>query len=392
MIIGIESIGIYTARYVIDLGVLADARGVDPAKYYVGLGQEMMSIAPLNEDVVTLGANAARLALEKVAAREAIGTVIFATETGVDQSKAAGIYLHNLLGLGCNCRVVELKQACYSSTAALQFAAALVARQPEHKVLVVAADIARYGLGTAGEPTQGCGAVAMVVSSEPKLVELEPHSGMYTEDLMDFWRPNYREEALVDGKLSARMYISVLEKAFEDYRSRSGVEFKDIDEFCYHLPFTRMAEKAHARLARKFGGVVLRPEEAVAQIGHSLDYNRIIGNSYTAALYIGLASLLDNNEDDLAGRRIGFYSYGSGCVGEYFSGRIMEGYGEWLHTEHHREALAGRVNIGIEEYERLYREKLPTDGSEFITPKHRVGCYSLVGICDHKRIYESVGE
>lgn len=42
---------------------------------------------------------------------------MLATETGVDQSKAAGLYLHPLLLLPRNCRIIELKQACYCATA-----------------------------------------------------------------------------------------------------------------------------------------------------------------------------------------------------------------------------------------------------------------------------------
>ena len=38
------------------------------------------------------------------------------------------------------------------------------------------------------------------------------------------------------------------------------------------------------------------------QIGNSLRYNRLMGNSYTGSLYVGLCSLLES-EDDLAGHR-----------------------------------------------------------------------------------------
>ena len=47
------------------------------------------------------------------------------------------------------------------------------------KALVVGADIARYGVGTPGEPTQGAGAVALVVSSAPRLLALDAYTGTY---------------------------------------------------------------------------------------------------------------------------------------------------------------------------------------------------------------------
>ena len=94
-----------------------------------------------------------------------VRSIFFATESSVDQSKAAGVFLHGLLGLPEHVRTVEFKEACYGGTAALQCALALVARNPEERVIVVASDVARYAIDSPGEPTQGAGAVAMMVSA-----------------------------------------------------------------------------------------------------------------------------------------------------------------------------------------------------------------------------------
>lgn len=132
MSVGIDEISFYTSNYYLDLRTLADVQQIESEKYYQGIGQEKMSMAAPDEDVVTMGANAAQPLIERVGT-DAISTLMFATETAVDQSKAAGVYVHRLLGLNANCRVVELKQACYSATAAIQMACALVARQPEKR-------------------------------------------------------------------------------------------------------------------------------------------------------------------------------------------------------------------------------------------------------------------
>jgi hydroxymethylglutaryl-CoA synthase len=179
MQLGIDDIAFATADRYLDLANLAPVHGVEPAKYSVGLGQDRMSICAPDEDVVTLAATAA-LPLVEGRDTSAIRTVLLATESGIDQSKSAGVYVHKLLGLHSACRVVELKQACYAGTSALQMALALVARNPEQQVLVICADVARYDIGSSGEPTQGCGAVAMIVSANPRLVEIEPTSGLHT--------------------------------------------------------------------------------------------------------------------------------------------------------------------------------------------------------------------
>lgn len=84
--VGIDTLAIYTSRYVLDLTTLAKARGVELTKYQSGLGQQMMSVPPPGEDIVTMAANAASEALDGVDINE-IEMLLFATESGMDQSK-----------------------------------------------------------------------------------------------------------------------------------------------------------------------------------------------------------------------------------------------------------------------------------------------------------------
>ncbi len=70
-------------------------------------------------------------------------------------------------------------------------------------------------MGTPGEPTQGAGAVALLVSDKPRLLALEAGSGVYANDVMDFWRPLYSKDALVDGHYSVQCYLDALEGAYK---------------------------------------------------------------------------------------------------------------------------------------------------------------------------------
>jgi hydroxymethylglutaryl-CoA synthase len=386
---GIDAIGFYSSHYFIDLKTLAEVRSVDPAKYYVGIGQEKMGIPPPDEDVVTMGASAARPLLDGVDPGD-IELLLFATESGIDQSKAAGVFVHGLLKLAPRCRVVELKQACYGATAGLRLAVAMCLANPRAKALVIGSDVARYELGSPGEPTQGCGAVAMIVSAEPRILTLDPECGFFTDDVMDFWRPNYRDQAVVDGKYSTRVYLQSLEACWAQYAAASGRTLGDLRKFCYHLPFTRMAEKAHERLA-KACGVAMSDERLADHIGDTLRYNRVTGNSYAASLYVGLASLLDHSAEDLAGRRIGLFSYGSGCVAEFFSGVVQPGYRARLRAAQHGELLAGRSELSYRQYEDIYHLAFPTDGGQHIFSRYRTGPFRLAGVDGHKRLYEAAG-
>ncbi len=391
MPVGIDDISFYTTNFSLDLQELAANNGSDAAKYTVGIGQERMSVPGADEDVVTMAANACVPLLEGMKKRgedpSAISTILFATETGVDQSKAAGVYLHSLLKLNPRCRVVELKQACYSATAALQLATAWVARKRKEKVLVIASDIARYDRQSPGEATQGCGAVAMIVSANPRLIELDPETGIHTEDVMDFWRPNYRSTALVDGKYSTKVYLRCVRSAWQDFQQQSDLKFSDFDYFCYHLPFSRMAQKAHNHLANG-NAHQLSAQTLEGQISSSLIYNRITGNSYTAAMYIGMISLLDNTAADLVGKRIGFFSYGSGSVGEFFTGTLVDGYQDMLHKLRHQNMLAARQALNYADYQKMYAFEVPTDGGDHKFEHQTNGKFRLTGISQHKRLYQ----
>jgi len=380
--VGIDALQFYVPPFAIDLSILAKERGIDPEKFRVGLGQEQMAIMPPDEDVVTMAANAAAPLLDREG-KEKIRLVLFATESSVDQSKAAGLWVHHLLSLPSSCRVVELKQACYSATCALQLASSYLKDHLDEKVLLLAADNARYGLNSSGEPTQGCGAIAMILSSSPRLLSIEPHQGISASHAMDFWRPNYRSEAIVDGKYSTRVYLNTLIESWSDYCLRSSHTFEDHDRFCYHIPFSRMARKAYERLAKQ-AQVSARFEEHVAP---GLVYSTKVGNAYTAALYIGLVSMLENDRSDLSERRIGLFSYGSGSVGEFFSGIVQSGYQDVLSRDAHAKLFEGRSFLSYKEYEKFFNYQLSADGGDHVSPQVTPSQFRLLGVKNHERLY-----
>lgn len=378
--VGIHDIAIATGHHVLELDDLAERLGVDPAKYHVGIGQDAFSVPAADEDIVTMGAAAAKELIDRHGA-EGIRTVLFATESGVDQSKAAGVFVHGLLGLPQNVRVVELKQACYGGTAAVQLALGIVARAPHERVLVIAADVARYDVDTAAEPTQGAGAAAMLIAADPDLIELEPAAGVFTADVDDFWRPNDRSTALVDGRLSVSAYVNAFVGAWDDLASQGGPAFADIARFVHHQPFTKMAIKAHRKLTQHVG---VPFDESELAIGFT--YNRQTGNTYTASLWIGLAALLDL-EDDLSGERIALFSYGSGSVGELITGIVRPGYHAHRRTGRVRELLASRVPLTVDAYRELHAAGAATS-EDVERPRVTTGPFRFAGVRGGARQYE----
>lgn len=329
------------------------------------------------EDVVTLAATAgARLLRASGIDPASIGMLVVATETGIDHAKPVGIIVHDLLGIGASCRVYETKHACYAGTAAIMAAADWVraggARR--RRALVIAADIARYELGSPGEPTQGAGAVAILVSAEPRALVLSDESGTYAQNVYDFWRPFDRREAIVDGKYSVQCYLDALAGAFRAYRSLErpalGPEEALSDRLAallYHTPFPKMAMKAHRRLLEidwrsapgRWREIEPCLEEAAGasyarQVAPALAPTARVGNTYTASLYLCLAALLEAEGRSLAGKPIGLFSYGSGCCAEYFTGTVPSDLASGVDTGVAAQ-LRDRTLVDVDEYERLIR-------------------------------------
>ena len=384
MRIGIDKMAFATTNDYLDLVELAKERGVDPNKFTIGIGQDLQAVVPTTQDIVTLGATAAKKLLTPELEKN-ISTVIVATESGIDNSKASAIYIKRLLGLSDFTRTVEMKEACYSATAAIQFAKGVVALNPQETVLVTAADIARYGLNTPGEVTQGAGAVAMLISQNPHILTLEDTTVAYSKDIMDFWRPLYATEALVDGKYSTNVYIEFFLQTFTRYRQLTGRELADFAALTFHMPFTKMGKKGLEGLLKDRNDEVaqrLRTQLTASQL-----FSRQVGNLYTGSLYLSLMSLLQNS-DLRAGSRIGLFSYGSGAEGEFYTGILEDGYEHYMNNI--QEELTHRHQVSVAEYEKLFNSQLGmNDGDIEFDVTNDPSPFVLKGQKDHQRIYEA---
>ena len=224
----------------------------------------------------------------------------------------------------------------------------------------------------------------MLITADPALVVIEPGSGVYTSDVNDFWRPNDSSTPFVEGKLSLDAYMDANVGAWDDLAAQRGLAVTDIDRFMHHQPFTKMARKAHARLA-EHTGVTLGDD----LIEDSMAYNRRIGNSYTASLYFGLAAQLHAG-GDLAGKRLGLFSYGSGSVAEFFTAVVQDGYADHVHPENVAESLDRRVPLTFEQYREMHAGYIgESDNVE--TPVVTNSPFRFTGIVDRVRQYEARG-
>lgn len=376
MDIGLEAIAFHTTRHFIDLADLAIARNIEPDKYTIGLGQKKMAIACPLEDTVYLAISAAKKALDNFnISPDEIGTLVVGTETGVDHSKPIAVYLHQALGLPSNCITYETKHACFGAMAALTSSSDWIesGRAKGRKALIVAADIANYAVHSAAEPTQGAGAVAMVVSDTPKLVKFNRQvNGYFTKNVMDFWRPLYAKEAFADGHYSIQCYLDAMTASITD-AAPNLASIEDFSACLYHVPFVKMATKAHLRHYEVDQSLVVNKETRNydnflnsfnAKTAPWLKLNAEVGNIYTGSLFLSLINLLTCPDLPLD-RPISLFSYGSGCAASITSIQPVEGYYNWLEQFNPTKELEARKRLTVQEYEYFMQQRdMQLDGDD----------------------------
>ena len=380
--IGIDKMGLYVPHYYLDLKDLAHARGEDPDKFVIGIGQDKMAVPSMYEDVVSLAANAGSLILSE-GDRDQIDQVFVASESAFDQSKSLASYLVDLLDLRPHTRVVEFKQACYSGTAALQLACDYVSRRPSRKVLVITSDISRYGLASPGEVTQGAGSIAMIVSQDPGILALDKEAVYLSENAYDFWRPSYLDHALVDGKFSTELYLSFFRRLFKDYQLTYPKRVSQTRSLLFHLPFTKIASKAYRAIEDLVDSDLLNEWQAFLPAATHL--NRNVGNIYTGSLYMSLVSLLVYADNIKAGDHLTLFSYGSGAMGELFSGQVQKGFRKRL-SQVNQAVLDHRLQMSVKDYEESYLYQMNYLSDSFTPPPSFKGYY-LKEVNHHQRNY-----
>lgn len=386
MTIGIDKIAFYTPNYVLDLVALAKARGDEPDKYTIGIGQDHQAVVPNFEDVVTMGANAA-VKIITHEDRDAIDEIIFATESGIDNSKSGALYVQQLLQLSEFIRTIEVKQACYAGTYALMKARDYVATHPGRRVLVIASDIARYGLGTPGEVTQGAGAVAMIVSESPKVMSINNDSVYMSRQVSDFWRPIDREEALVDGHLSTAIYKEMFLLLWQRYKQQTDHQINHFAGFAFHLPYTKMGKKALDQIMSE--ATAQQQERLALNLTASQRFSREVGNLYTGSVYLSLLSLLSHAENLKSGEHLAVFSYGSGAEAELYSVTLQPGFENYVPAKLTQEMLSKRQPVDVSEYEAFF--KTQRFNSHIYTKTDaipRSKTFQFLGWQDGERLYQ----
>jgi polyketide biosynthesis 3-hydroxy-3-methylglutaryl-CoA synthase-like enzyme PksG len=366
---GIEAMNVFGGTAYLDVMELARHRRLDTQRFENLLMREKAVALPY-EDPVSCGVNAAKPLVDALSEGEKnrIEMLITCSESGIDFGKSMSTYIHHYLGLNRNCRLFELKNACYSGTAGFQTAVNFILSRtsPGAKALVVATDISRFLMADGGdaltqdwsyaEPSSGAGAVALLVGEQPSVFQVDAGAnGYYGYEVMDTCRPLPDSEA-GDADLSLSSYLDCCERAFQEYQKRvTAADYRQSFHYLvFHTPFGGMVKGAHRTMMRKTAGA--RPPEIEAdferRVAPGLVYCQRVGNIMGATMFLSLASTIDNAGFDTP-RRVGCFSYGSGCCSEFYSG-VVSPRGRDLQRRFGIESrLNERYRLSMEEYDAL---------------------------------------
>jgi hydroxymethylglutaryl-CoA synthase len=422
--VGIDAIAIHAGKLNLDLpNTFAPAKDEEPEKYIKGLGLHASSLPDVYEDIVTMGANAAKKLMDRHDLLPAdIGRIDVATESAFDNSKPVSTYIAGCLeqvygGDFRHANKGERKFACVAGTQAIDDAYNWIraGRNRGRAALVVATDTALYARGDAGEATQGAGAVAMLIDEDPNLVALSTEQGYGSMDETDFLKPNQQFPS-VDGKRSVQVYLARMREALTDYESvASDTHPDDFAMVPFHTPFPGMVRKAALlgyrhmiretdieetladRIGRQPREEAFDDEEeyfsAVADytdmlkdteryhdwyarvIDPTLQLARHVGNWYTGSVHVARASGLKfalENGADVAGEKLLVASYGSGAQAEVHHEVVQPGWAHEIAGLDIDEQLEDRYDISFEEYETVHdvhNHDEETDVEEFTPPE-----------------------
>jgi len=198
--VGIDALHYHVPNIYLPISALAEARGIEYAKLNKGLGLKGMALPDVNEDVAIMAAQAVINLIEaNDIDLKTVGRIYLGTESALDAAKPTAMYVleivenkfENTQGKRSlkNCDAVDLTFACVGAVDAMHNCLDWIRLDESRKAIVIAADHAKYELNSTGEYTQGAGAVAMLLSSNPSILAIDDQIGVATESVNDFFKP-----------------------------------------------------------------------------------------------------------------------------------------------------------------------------------------------------------
>lgn len=416
---GIDALSFDVAKLHLPIKTLAEARKIEPEKLEKGLGLLKMTLTDAHQDSVVLAANAlTKLITDHNLNLDEVARIYVGTESAIDNAKPIGSFLLDLMEqkFGENtlaeCDVVDFTFACIGGVDAMQNCLDFIRLNPDKKAIVVTTDIAKYDLNSTGEYTQGAGAMAMLITTNPRIIAFENNWATNTKGVFDFFKPHrtiskeaitgnnrneawfdnleaeieiHKDQPVFDGQYSNQCYMDRTRNAyfsFKKLKKTSETLYQSWNSIIMHLPYSfqgrRMLSEIYALDAQNS---IISGNETPAEYQNKLketsktaEYktfvdeklmpaelaSSLIGNLYTGSIFMGFLSTLShfyNTNKEITGNTFGFLAYGSGSKSKVFEGIIQDQWKEALAKVNLFETLDQSFEIDFETYEKLHKKE-----------------------------------
>jgi hydroxymethylglutaryl-CoA synthase len=442
---GIDAISFDVANIHLPIKTLATARNIEPEKLEKGLGLIKMTLPDVHQDPVVFGANAlTKLILDHNINLNEISRIYVGTESSIDSSKPISSFLISLMEQKfgedtlAECDVVDFTFACIGGVDALQNCIDFVKLNPAKKAIVVTTDFAKYDLNSTGEYTQGAGAVAMLVTSNPRIIAFDENWATSTKGVFDFFKPYrtlskeeitkntnndlwfdnleaeieiHKDQPVFDGQYSNQCYMDRTRNAyfsFKKLKNTTETLYNSWNSIIMHLPYSfqgrRMLSEIYALdSAEKVISENIESADyqlKIKEVAKSEEYRNfvteklqpaelassLIGNLYTGSIFMGLLSTLAHYYDtnkEIAGTQFGFLAYGSGSKSKVFEGTIQPEWKAALENVKLFENLEESTEIDFNTYEALHKKEqkqsVRTPKNEWILDRIEKEIPNLIG-------------
>lgn len=416
---GIDAITFDVAKIHLPIKTLAIARNIEPEKLEKGLGLIKMTLPDTHQDTVVFGANAlTKLIQDNNINLNEIARIYVGTESAIDNSKPISSFLVALMeqkfgeNILSECDVVDFTFACIGGVDALQNCIDFVTLNPTKKAIVVTTDFAKYDLNSTGEYTQGAGAVAMLITSNPRIIAFENNWATSTKGVFDFFKPYrtiskqqitgntsneawfenleseveiHKDQPVFDGQYSNQCYMDRTRDAyfsFKKIKNTTKTVYKTWESIVMHLPYAFQGRRMLSEIyALDASNKIISGEENATEYQNKLkevsksetyrDFvsqklqpaeiaSSLIGNLYTGSIFMGLLSTLahfHDNKIEVFDKKFGFLAYGSGSKSKVFEGTIQSEWKSAIANVNLFETLEKSIEIDFETYEKLHKKE-----------------------------------
>lgn len=308
---GIAGYGAYVPKYRIKSEAIAEVWGEDPARIQKGLGILEKSVPATDEDSATMAVESARIAIKRAGISPTdLGAVYVGSESHPYAVKPTASIVAQAIGATPSLTAADLEFACKAGTAGMQMCMGLVDSKMVKYGLAIGSDTAQGRPGDALEYSAAAGSASFIIGPDSESLAIIEDTYSFTTDTPDFWRRSKADFPSHGGRFTGQpAYFKHVKGAFTGLMEKMGEKVENYDYFVFHQPNAKFPVAAAKQLGvptEKLKDGLLVP---------------IIGNTYSGASPLGLASVLDAAKEN---ERIFVTSFGSGAGSDAFSIRVTD--------------------------------------------------------------------